>query len=179
MSDINALVAVNFSLIGTKLRAAYEKQGDKGYAILLMPSEQEADNAVSIGEVVKDIQKLVSHVDNGVDTDNMSSDLQNGLSGLSGTGGNDGKSGLDNLTVQLTMAFLYILKTDDKSVLEYAFQLNVNAKDVIPKGISDIVNVENVSISIWNTNRKKVVEKMALVTIDEYIGSIESADETK
>ena len=51
MSDLSALLGVNFSLLGTNLHAAYEKNGADGYAVLLIPSEQTADNSVNIGQV--------------------------------------------------------------------------------------------------------------------------------
>lgn len=171
MSDLNALVGVDFSLIGTQLHAAYEKQGDEGYAILLMPSEQTADNGVSVGVVIEDIKKMMRAVDGEANISGMEEDLQEGLSGLSED--DDSKENsfdLSKLIVKLQMAYLYIRKTQEESILEYAFQLQIVSKDVIPKAIKSIVSVDNISLSVWNTNRKKVIDKMALITINDYIG---------
>lgn len=57
VNALNASIGLDFSLIGSRLHAAYEKNGSDGYAVLLIPSEQNADNGVSIGEVVEDIKK--------------------------------------------------------------------------------------------------------------------------
>lgn len=166
-APLNANIGIEFSLIGTKLRAMYEKNGDEGYALLLAPSEQEADNAISIGQMVKDIQNLVKGVDANASTEEMEANLQESLSGLGDGGGN---SPLDKLYLKLQMAFLYIKKTKTESNIEYAFQLQILSKDVIPKEIQSLVNVEYVSISVWNTSRKKVVERMALETVSDYLG---------
>lgn len=51
MSDLSALLGVNFSLFGTNLHAAYEKNGADGDAVLLIPSEQTAENGVHTNPV--------------------------------------------------------------------------------------------------------------------------------
>ena len=70
------------------------------------------------------------------------------------------------------MAFLYIRKTKDdaSSTLEYAFQLQVIAKDVIPEAVRSLVTVDNLSVSVWNTTRQKVLDQMSLISINDYIG---------
>lgn len=47
---------------------------------------------------------------------------------------------------------------------------------MIPKEITGLVDVDNVSISVWNTTRQKILDKMSLVTIDEYIGIAEKPE---
>lgn len=167
-NPLSANIGIDFSLIGTKLHAAYEKSGADGYAILLMPSQQTAENGVSIGEVISDIKKLVGGVDAKADTSSLEEDLKSGVSGLEGEGG-DGFN-LNNLMIKLQMAFLYIRKSEKESTIEYAFQLQVISKDVIPKAIQQLITIDNVSISVWNTQRQKIVDKMALVTISDYLG---------
>lgn len=180
MNSLNASVGIDFSLLGTSLHAAYEKKGEDGYAVLLLPTEQNPNNGVSIGNVIEDIKKLVEGVYKGTKTDEMDKDLLDGVSSLavSGESKEEKKTALDNLIVKLQMAYLYIRKVGEQdSQLEYAFQLQVIAKDVIPEGIQDLVDVDNVSISVWNTTRQKILDKMSLVTIDEYIGIAEKPAE--
>ena len=167
VNTLNASIGLDFSLIGSRLHAAYEKSGSDGYAVLLIPSEQNADNGVSIGEVIEDIKKLVKGVDEKADTSSMEKDLESGISGLSQEEGEG--SVLDNLIIKLKMAYLYIRKSSQESTLEYAFQLEVITKGMIPEGINQLVDVDNISISVWNTNRSKVVEKMGLTTIHDYL----------
>lgn len=169
MNNLNASVGIDFSLLGTSMHAAYEKRGTDGYTVLLLPTMQNPNNGVSIGAVIDDIKKLVKGVDDKANTEDMEKDLMNGISSLDTKG--DKKTGLNNLTVRLQMAYLYIRKVSGQdSQLEYAFQLQVIAKDVIPSEIQSLVDVDNVSISVWNTTRQKVLDQMSLVSIDEYIG---------
>ena len=167
MSELKALVGVDFALIGTKLQAVYEQKED-GYTILLIPSEQNADTGVSIGQVIADIKKLVSSSGSEASTEDMEKELTESLSGLS-----DGKDGfdLDKIVVKLNMAYLYINKEKEENAeTEYAFQLQIVTEGLIPKAVAQLVDVNNVSLSLWNTTRQKVIEKMRLIKIDEYIG---------
>lgn len=179
MNDLNASVGIDFSLLGTNLHAAYEKKGKEGYAVLLLPTEQNPNQGVSIKNVIDDIKKLVNGVDSNAKTDEIDKDLKDGVSSLAiaEDSGKEGNAGLDQLLVKLQMAYLYIRKAEgQESQLEYAFQLQVIAKDVIPKEIQRLVDVDNVSISVWNTGRQKILDKMSLVTIDEYIGIAEKPE---
>lgn len=165
MSDLNALIGIDFSLIGTKLRAVYEKKGEDGYAILLAPSAQEADNGVSIGEVIADIKKLVTGTGSDASTADMEKDLTASMSALS-TGD---KFDPCKIIVRLNTAYLYLRKDKEQDVLEYAFQLRILTEGLIPPAIAQIVDVSNVSLAVWNTSRQKVVNQMQLVTIDNFL----------
>lgn len=169
MGSLNALVGIDFSLIGTKLHAAYEKKGEDGYAVLLTPTVQEADNGISVLKVIEDIKKLMDNTGSGAGTEDMEKDLGDALAGLKEGGG---AFDLGKIIVKLNMAYLYIQKgTDPKDdILEYAFQLQVITEGLIPKEIAQVVDVSNLSLSVWNTSRKKVVDQMQLVTVGEYLG---------
>jgi hypothetical protein len=71
------------------------------------------------------------------------------------------------------MAYLFIRKTSKESILEYAFQLQIISKDVIPEKIRNmgLIDIDNISISVWNTDRSKVKEQMSLVSVDEFLGT--------
>lgn len=173
MAELNALIGVDFSIVGTSLKAVYEKK-DKGYAVLLIPSEQEADEGVSIGEVIGDIERLVTKNGGSVDTKAMEKELTGALSTLDDQTDTEGASGqglLDKLKVRLTMAYLYLHKDGEgkPAETEYAFELQIITKGMIPDAIAEIVDVNDVSISIWNTTRKKVIDKMQLVSVSSYL----------
>lgn len=171
MSEINALVGVDFSLIGTKLHAAYEKR-ENGYAVLLIPSVQNADNSVNLGEVVKDIQKLISgESGKPEDMKELTDSLEKSVASLDKNADDpQKKKGLDTVEIKLNMAYLYIKEESGKDrIVEYAFQMSILTEGLIPEAVAKIVDVSRVAIAIWNTNRKKVTEKMALETIDSYL----------
>lgn len=164
---LNALVGIDFSLIGTQLHAAYEKMGD-GYKILLIPSKQVPDEGISVLDLIEDIKKLMKGISGNekeeVDTTGLSNNMEGLAPGVP----------LKDLKIKLQMAYLYMNKpgmaSKEAPVLEYAFQLQLLATDLIPKELTNLVTVSNLSVSVWNTTRNKVLEQMALVSIDEYIG---------
>jgi len=169
MSEVNALVGVDFSLIGTKLHAAYEKK-ENGYAVLLVPSVQNADNSVSLGEVVKDIQKLMGG-SGAADVKELTESLEKSVASIDKNAGDPAKKkGLDAVEIKLGMAYLYIKEESGKErIVEYAFQMNILTEGLIPEAVAKIIDVSRVAIAVWNTNRKKVVDTMALETIDSYL----------
>lgn len=172
-NTLKASIGIDFSLIGTMLHAMYEKN-DTGYAVLLIPSEQSPDSGISVMDLIEDIKKMskgVSGSDTAVDTKQLEDAMTSAAK--EGSGGDSGKSmKLDEIIIKLQMAYLYICKKGDSdSILEYAFQLQVVTDGLVPEAIKPIVDVTNLSISVWNTDRKKVVDKMALVTVDEYLGT--------
>ena len=170
-NPLNALVGIDFRIFEADLHAGFEKHGNDGYALLVIPTSLEADNGISIGKMIHDIKRLVSSVDENANTDDMEKDLQNGVSGLTKDDGQ--KFDLDKLMIKLRMAFLYICKTAEESTIEYAFQLEIITEGMIPAKIRSLVDVNNVSISVWNTQRKKLIEKMSLMTINSYLGIAE------
>lgn len=167
MEALKASVGVDFDLLGTRLHAAYEKQGENNYSILLLPSVEHADNGISIGQVIDDIVKLVQNAGGNVTPEEVETDLKSATDSMEKEGK---KPVLDNLIVKLQMAYLYIHKTEKTSELEYAFQLQIVTRGMIPDGVNQLIDVDNISISVWNTTRQKVLDRMSLVTIDEYIG---------
>lgn len=169
MSEVNALVGVDFSLIGTKLHAAYEKK-ENGYAVLLVPSVQNADNSVSLGEVVKDIQKLMGG-SGAADVKELTESLEKSVASIDKNAGDPAKKkGLDAVEIKLGMAYLYIKEESGKErIVEYAFQMNILTEGLIPEAVAKIIDVSRVAIAVWNMNRKKVVDMMALETIDSYL----------
>lgn len=170
MSEVNALVGVDFSLIGTRLHAAYEKR-ENGYSVLLVPSVQNADNSVNLGEVVKDIQKLISGGSGQADVSELTKSLEESVASIDKNAGDPAKKkGLDTVEIKLGMAYLYIKEESGKDrIVEYAFQMNIITEGLIPEAVAKIIDVSKVAIAVWNTNRKKVVERMALETIDSYL----------
>ena len=162
-NTLKASIGIDFSLIGTQLHAMYEKN-EGGYAVLLIPSEQTPDSGISVKDLIDDIKKMakgVSGSDTAVDTTQLETAME---------GGGSTSMKLEVIVIKLQMAYLYICKKGENSVLEYAFQLQVVTEGLVPETIKPIVDVTNLSISVWNTDRKKVVDKMALITVDEYLG---------
>lgn len=171
MSDLNALVGIDFSLIGTKLRAVYEKRGDNGYAILLTPTPQDADNGVTLKVLMEDVKKLIYGKScSDEDAKKLEDSFGKQLGSLSEDTGSDWK----NIEIKLDVAYLYIDRGGSENITEYAFQMEIITEAAIPQEIKDMVTVNNLSVAVWNTSRKSVVEKMNLRTISSYIAELDS-----
>ena len=171
VNPISVNVGIDFSLLKTKLHAVYEKREAEGYAILLVPSEPTADKGVSIKDVINDIKKLIE--ENGGECDDeetkkMMSAIEKEISILKKQ--EPAKNDIQNIEVKLSMAYLYISKTGENSTVEYAFQLQIITESVLPEKIKGLINVDTISISIWNTQRKRITEQMGLVSVNEYLG---------
>ncbi len=167
-NTLNAAIAVDFSLIGTKLHTMYKKD-DKGYKILLIPSVQSDNQGVSIGELIEDIKKLTKSVtkDENVDT----AELTSALEGAAKESGNTG-AGINDIRIILNMAYLYISKedgADKKGEVEYAFNLNILTTGLIPQALADIVSVDHIGIAVWNTNRTQILNQMSIAKIEDYL----------
>ena len=166
-STLKASIGIDFSLIGTRLHDMYENN-EGGYGVLLTTSEKTQDRGISVPDLIDDIKKMakgVSGSDAAVDT----TQLETAMTEAAREGGSTSMK-LEDIVIKLQMAYLYICKKGENSVLEYAFQLQVVTEGLVPETIKPIVDVTNLSISVWNTDRKKVVDKMALITVDEYLG---------
>lgn len=168
-NTLKAAIGIDFALIGTQLHAMYEKN-DAGYAVLLIPSEQTPDKGISVKELIDDIKKMAKGA-TGTDVDTSQLEAAMKSAAQEGSSGKDKAAmDLDAIIIKLQMAYLYICKKGEVSALEYAFQLQVVTEGLVPEAIKPMVDVTNLSISVWNTDRKKVVDRMALITVDEYLG---------
>ena len=176
-NSLNAAIAVDFSFIGTKLHAMYKKE-ENGYKILLIPSLQSNNEGVTIKELIDDIQNLTKNV-TGSDSLNTE-ELTKALNGAAQEGaGEEGKKGANDklldtneIRIILNMAYLYINKEGEqqKSDIEYAFNLNILTTGLIPKALSSIVTVDHIGISVWNTERTQILNQMSIVKLEDYLG---------
>ena len=61
-------------------------------------------------------------------------------------------SGSERQGIQVKEYKMCIRDRGENSVLEYAFQLQVVTEGLVPETIKPIVDVTNLSISVWNTD---------------------------
>lgn len=176
MSGLNALVGVDFSLLRTKMYAAYEKNGNEGYSVLLMPTAQESDNSVTLGDIIAQINQVSGNMGTKgegtgatdestavIDPDNMEEMISKKLDLGEG-------NSIDNIKFKLCMAYLYLdKKNGEDAQVEYAFKLEILTENVVPEAVADIIDVDRVMISVWKTDRPKVISEMALISVKEFI----------
>jgi hypothetical protein len=161
-NNLNMALSANFSLFGTEISSMYLKEGD-GYKVLVIPNLAEDAPMISIAELAKDIVKLAGSKDtDGKQAEELEDDITKKI-------GND--SGID-VKFQLKMLYLYIDTTagKDNKVLEYAINVNIDASELIPAELSNLVTVERIGIAVWSTERKAILENMSIVDINSYLG---------
>lgn len=163
-NNLNAAVAIDFSLIGTSLHAMYKKEKE-GYKILLIPSLQEDSEGVSFEQLIKDIKSMVSGV-TGSEPANMD-EIENTLKSAAD---DPTKINLDEIRVKLNMAYPYIDKTTPEGILEYAFNINIQTTGLIPSALKNIITVDHLGIAVWNTERAQILNKMSIAKIEDYLG---------
>jgi len=150
---MQACIDVDFMLLGTKLTAEYFKK-EKGYSVLLMPTDEEANRGVTVAEMMDDIKKLVG---DGVNFD----ELTNALKNL-------GAVDVMSIEVELNMAYLYIDSDGTNKVTEYAFQLTINTENLIPDDFK-LFDISRMGVSVWNTNREKIISQMNLIKPEDLL----------
>ena len=163
-NDTKVLVDAHFSIIGSDLLCKFLYKGkDKGYELLFAPDNVNNSNDCSLDQLVTDVTKY-----GGNDPTN---DLKNWV----------GNGSLNDINFKLNMAFLYINQDEasqggapPQKQLEYAFQVEVTAGNVIPSEIQKFFNFTGIQLSVWNTNKPGVLEKMNLKTPDEALKDLET-----
>lgn len=184
--SLNAAIGVDFSLIGTKLHAMYKKDTN-GYKILLIPTLQSDNEGITIQELIDDIKSLTESVtgSNSLNTEELTTALDGAVQEAADEegkkGANDKLPDTSEIRIILSMAYLYINKEDEqeKSDIEYAFNLNILTTGLIPKALSSIVTVDHIGISVWNTERTQILNQMSIVKIEDYLGLPTTEETTK
>lgn len=174
-NSINIMASISFTLIGANLMAGFNKS-ESGVEFLLIPTDQDTNNGMTINEMVGEVNALITKQDPKapqVDAKN----IKDSLDTLQKEGKQEQPKAIDpgSVRIKLQQAFLYysyVPSTDGTTIassnLEYAFQLVITTTGLFPQNMS-IFNLKEVSFAIWNTKRKKILEQMKMFNIKEYL----------
>ena len=99
----------------------------------MIPSEQTPDSGISVKDLIDDIKKMARGV-TGSDTAVDTTQLEKAMTEAAKEGGSTSMR-LEDIVIKLQMAYLYICKKGENSVLEYAFQLQVVTEGLVPETI--------------------------------------------
>ena len=174
----NVQADLDFTLIGTKLKMAFSKIGGEN-AFVILPGELQTTEGMTIGEMVDAINQF------GKDYDpSMTSDLTKDKGEGAGTdvrtaaakkSGNDADiqaiaDSLDfnKIKIRLKQAFLLLMTGHQ---LEYALEIDVMLDGVFPK--QTFIDVERLSLMVWNTKRSKILSTMNIVDVDKLLEDTE------
>ena len=156
--EMNFAFGVNFDLLKTKLSAIYEKD-DMGSRVLLLPTKLDSSETVSLEEMIKDFEKVLNM------EKEESSKINKSLEALNKEGG---QFDINKLTFQLQSAFFYqdTPKQGDGE-MEYALAISVNMENALPD--FGFIKLNKLSIAVWNTDKKVVLEKFGGYKIDKIL----------
>lgn len=156
--EMNLAFGVNFDLLKTNLSAIYEKD-DAGSRVLLLPTKLDSSETVSLGEMIDDFKKVLGM------KEEESPKIEESLKALNKQ---EGQFDLNKLTFQLQSAFFYkdMPKQGDGET-EYALAISVNMENALPD--FGFIKLNKLSIAVWNTDKKIVLEKFGGYKIDKML----------
>lgn len=166
-NDITATrvnTTVEFTLLSAQLTGAAEKN-ENGVEFLVMPEEQSSEtDELPLESFVKEINglfgEMTSNEDYKLDTSSVFEKIKEFISGIT----------LSALKVRIKQVFIHLIKPEDgKAWLEFAFSIGV---DISESKTSETayVQLRSITFGIWNTDNKKVIEKMGLLDIAQLLG---------
>ena len=174
----NVQADLDFTLIGTKLKMAFSKIGGEN-AFVILPGELQTTEGMTIGEMVDAINQFGKDYDPSMTSDLTKDKVEGAVTGVSTAAakksGNDADiqaiaDSLDfnKIKIRLKQAFLLLMTGHQ---LEYALEIDVMLDGVFPK--QTFIDVERLSLMVWNTKRSKILSAMNIVDVDKLLEDTE------
>ena len=174
----NVQADLDFTLIGTKLKMAFSKIGGEN-AFVILPGELQTTEGMTIGEMVDAINQFGKDYDPSMTSDLTKDKVEGAVTDVSTAAakksGNDADiqaiaDSLDfnKIKIRLKQAFLLLMTGHQ---LEYALEIDVMLDGVFPK--QTFIDVERLSLMVWNTKRSKILSTMNIVDLDKLLEDTE------
>ena len=174
----NVQADLDFTLIGTKLKMAFSKIGGEN-AFVILPGELQTTEGMTIGEMVDAINQFGKEYDPSMTSDLTKDKVEGAVTDVSTAAakksGNDADiqaiaDSLDfnKIKIRLKQAFLLLMTGHQ---LEYALEIDVMLDGVFPK--QTFIDVERLSLMVWNTKRSKILSAMNIVDVDKLLEDTE------
>ena len=174
----NVQADLDFTLIGTKLKMAFSKIGGEN-AFVILPGELQTTEGMTIGEMVDAINQFGKDYDPSMTSDLTKDKVEGAVTDVSTAAakksGNDADiqaiaDSLDfnKIKIRLKQAFLLLMTGHQ---LEYALEIDVMLDGVFPQ--QTFIDVERLSLMVWNTKRSKILSTMNIVDVDKLLEDTE------
>lgn len=168
---LQANAGIRFTLLGRPFVAAFNKSGSgdtQDIAFVVMPEPGSKAEPCTIGKLCQGLNSVVSGV-TGEESSTVfnEEDLGGQINNYTDTAENA------DVSLQLNQLFLYIRKAAGSPVdAQYALSVAVNVGDFGLKfsGDQDLVSMDSVWISIWNTEIESIRKTMQIESIDQLLG---------
>lgn len=165
----NIQAFIDLTLLNCKLKGVYQYQStpvETGPAltrtqILVMPTDPEPQS-MSLTELITEINNIIASFGGGapVSVDSMKDTLDS-----------MGLKVIADIEVQIRQLFIYVnisSKKEDSLPCEYAFNF-VILNPVKPEESLKLFSIHSLGLAVYNTDRKKIIERMQLENIDELL----------
>ena len=165
---INA--GVKFTLLKNHFVAALEKDGDV-MMLLLAPTDSAGGEGMTIQEMVEEVKKLMGAKEGDEEVKKMETQLNSTVNSMSDPKKAGGGFDPMSIRIYVQQAFLYYRSakedgTEEKE-LEYAFSLKADTSKLL--GSIDLFTLDEIYLSVWKTNRKKVTDTMNMFMIEDFL----------
>lgn len=168
-SSVNIQASLDFTIINTKLKMAFSKIGDE-QVFVIMPTEAEPSKGMTIKEMIDDINGMIGGY-GGEATDLDKGSIEKTITDVDQATRKDADkyTAFDVKTIRVVLRQAFILLRKGKKT-EYALQIEVYADKLFPKGTT-FINVEKLSLAMWNTERERFLNMMDIINIEQLLKS--------
>ncbi|MNJ59470.1 hypothetical protein D3C77_551570 [compost metagenome] len=167
---INVQAFIDLTLLNCNLKGVYQYQvieGDKPEdketktKILVMPTDAEPQS-MTLVELIAEINNIIKSFGGGkeVTVDSMKETLES-----------MGLKSIADISVQIRQLFIYVDKSSIEGKTkpcEYAFNF-VILNPVKPDESLKLFHIKSLGLAVYNTDRKKIIERMQLEDIDKLL----------
>ncbi len=168
---LQANAGVHFTLFGRPFVAAFNKSGSgdsSDIAFVIMPKPGSEAKPCTIGKLCQGLNSVVAGV-TGEETSSAfsESDMSSQINNYTDTSENA------ELSLKLNQLFLYIRKkAGSPADVQYALSVAVDINDFSLKFAEgqDLVSMDSVWVSIWNTDIESIQKTMQIESIDKILG---------
>lgn len=161
---VQTCVAVGFKLLNTSLVGTYESHEDGSKELLIQPSVNYVAEPFGIADLIGGINDFFKGVcgKEQLQEDYFKAGLEQFLKDLN----------LDSIGISLQQVFVHVTKPKSGDAkVEYAFSLKLeNVGSAAPKDFT-FASLDSIAFGIWNTDNKRILAGMGLLSIAEQLGN--------
>ena len=157
-------ISVEFSLLSTQLSGVIEKN-ESSVEFLVMPQQNGGSDNLLLSSMVDGINELFLKMTESdeykLNAMDIFEKIKEFVSGIV----------FNSLKVSIKQVFLHLIKPKEGKVqLEYAFSIEIDLSDEKKPADTSYAKLESIIFGIWNTDNKKIIDKMGLLDISEQLG---------
>lgn len=168
--SVNVNAGITFTLLSTSFIGAVQTDDNK-ISVLLLPSPPVQKQGITIRKMIEDFKSFASNASKGkAPQEDEAKEMQEKMEiAVRGFSQENAKINPLDIVIKIEEAFIYYYK-DLKSgsvEFEYAFSISLDMSNLIKE--MEAFKLENISLSIWNTERPGILNEMKMQSISSYL----------